>query len=85
MDWATRIFDFLGSIICHQLPDRTLSVGGSHLPFCARDTGIYLGLFVGFSYILFKKRLKSDRMPDIAISIVLCLFTLPLIFDGFTS
>lgn len=85
MEWAKRIFDFLGSIICHQLPDRTLMVGGSHLPFCARDTGIYLGLFIGFSYILFKKRLKSDKMPDIAISVVLCLFTVPLIFDGITS
>ena len=85
MEWAKRIFDFLGSIICHQLPDRTLLVGGSHLPFCARDTGIYMGLFVSFTYILFKKRLKSDKMPDIITSIVLCLFTVPLIFDGFTS
>ncbi len=37
----------LYSHFCHQLPERTFSVGGVSLGFCSRCTGFYGGLFLG--------------------------------------
>jgi uncharacterized membrane protein len=33
----------VGSLVCHQLPERSFHAWGAHLPVCARCTGIYLG------------------------------------------
>ena len=35
-----------GSLICHQLPERSFHIGAAQLPVCARCLGIYLGLGV---------------------------------------
>ena len=37
-----------GSIICHQLPERSFFVDGRQLPVCARCTGLYLSGGAGF-------------------------------------
>lgn len=85
MNAVTRFADFLGSLICHQLPSRTLYADGLPLPVCARDTGIYLGIFVSTVFILFSGRLRSDRPPGITSAIVLCTLMLPMIADGAAS
>jgi uncharacterized membrane protein len=36
-----------GSILCHQLPDRSFHVSGAQLPVCARCTGLYVGGALG--------------------------------------
>jgi uncharacterized membrane protein len=36
----------IGSVVCHQLPDRSFHVAAVALPVCARCTGIYLGAAV---------------------------------------
>jgi len=36
----------IGSIVCHQLPDRSFYLLGRQLPVCARCTGIYVGAAV---------------------------------------
>jgi uncharacterized membrane protein len=33
----------VGSIVCHQLPERSFHLWSAQLPVCARCTGIYLG------------------------------------------
>ena len=33
----------IGSLICHQLPERSFHLWGAQLPVCARCTGIYAG------------------------------------------
>jgi uncharacterized membrane protein len=33
----------IGSIVCHQLPERSFHLGAAQLPVCARCTGIYFG------------------------------------------
>jgi uncharacterized membrane protein len=33
----------VGGVICHQIPDRSLHLGGVQLPVCARCLGIYAG------------------------------------------
>jgi uncharacterized membrane protein len=36
----------IGSIVCHQLPDRSFYLWGRQLPVCARCIGIYVGAAV---------------------------------------
>jgi uncharacterized membrane protein len=36
-----------GSIICHQIPERSFHLGAFQLPVCARCLGLYAGGFVG--------------------------------------
>lgn len=35
-----------GSVVCHQLADRSFYVGAAQMPVCARCTGIYFGAAV---------------------------------------
>jgi uncharacterized membrane protein len=37
-----------GSVICHQLPERSFFLDGRQLPVCARCTGLYLSGAAGF-------------------------------------
>ena len=85
MDLIDSIVGFahlMGSLTCHQLPSRTLYVGGLPLPVCARDTGIYLGIFVSTAFILLFGRHRSDKPPGLPATIVMCMLMLPMIVDG---
>ena len=48
MDLAVAFIFGIGSVICHQLPDRSFFIGGQQLPVCARCTGVYLSFAAGF-------------------------------------
>ena len=37
----------VGSLVCHQLPERSFHLGGFQLPVCARCAGIYCGAAIG--------------------------------------
>ncbi|NLL70549.1 MAG: DUF2085 domain-containing protein [Epulopiscium sp.] len=80
-----EIVYFLCNGICHQLPDRSLKIGHSYLPLCARCTGIYIGVFVSFIYLLLRKRWHGNRPPSYKVLCVLLLSYLPLLWDGATS
>jgi uncharacterized membrane protein len=41
--WLSVPMYAVGSIICHQLPERSFHIGGVQLPVCARCLGIYAG------------------------------------------
>ena len=47
-----------GSVICHQIADRSFHIDGAQLPVCARCFGIYLG-FCGASLV----RLATRALP----------------------
>ena len=79
------ILHFFGRAICHQFEERSLQVSGEALAVCARDTGIYIGIFSTLIYLHFSKRGKSITIPSIKISILLLLFLLPLMVDGLGS
>lgn len=38
-----------GSVVCHQLPERSFYIGGVQLPVCARCTALYLGGVAGMA------------------------------------
>jgi uncharacterized membrane protein len=48
MGLFTSIVLAIGSVICHQRPERSFFWDGHQLPVCARCTGIYLSAAVGF-------------------------------------
>lgn len=43
----------VGDRFCHQMEDRTVVLGGNEMAFCARCTGVWLGLFAGLLLISF--------------------------------
>lgn len=67
------------------MPSRTIDAGGLPLPVCARDTGIYAGVFIGTAYIALRRRFRADRPPSPGQAVVLCLCMLPMILDGMSS
>lgn len=80
-----KLFNLVGSLICHQLPSRSLYAGNMVLPVCARDTGIYAGIFTGTLFLILFRRLKAQKPPGTAVSVFMCVFMLPMILDGLLS
>ncbi|MFZ5988300.1 MAG: DUF2085 domain-containing protein [Bacillota bacterium] len=85
MEIAAGIYYFIGSLVCHQIPQRTIYINGLLLPVCARDTGIYAGMFISFLFCLIRKRMDSDKPPQPGISIILALLMIPLMADGIST
>jgi uncharacterized membrane protein len=78
-------FNLAGSLICHQLPSRSLHAGITVLPVCARDTGIYAGIFTSMLFLLLTRRYKSDKPPGTATAVFMCTLMLPMVLDGLLS
>ncbi len=52
----------IGDLLCHQQEARSFVLNGSQLPICMRDTGIVIGLTVGFaSCLVLGRRLRDGR------------------------
>lgn len=77
-----RFFNFVGSLICHQKPERTLWIGGHYLPVCARDTGVFIGLLTGYALLLFLRRRKARGPPNLYLTSAMIL---PLFIDSFAQ
>ena len=55
----------IGSVVCHQLPDRSFSVLSAQMPVCARCAGIYVGAAgVVLVAIFGSARLKPRAVVD---------------------
>ncbi len=85
MHYIESFFNLLGSLICHQMPERTLVAGTLPLPVCARDMGIYAGIFSSALFLLVFRRLRAQKPPSLAVTIAMCLLMLPMILDGLLS
>lgn len=66
------VFDWFG-LFCHQLPDRSLHIGGIQLPLCVRCTTISLGGLTSIAY-LFTRRPPVSRVR-------LSLLAIPMITE----
>lgn len=80
-----EVLNFFGRAICHQLEERSLHVSGATLSVCARDTGIYIGIFSTVLYLHIVKRKSIISIPTIKVSFLLLFFMVPMIFDGLGS
>src|SRR5688572_7177807 len=64
-----------GSVICHQLPERSFFLDGRQLPVCARCTGLYLSGAAGFlGWFVWKTARGGSRFlvpPRTALAIVI--------------
>ena len=67
-----RALMYVGSWVCHQLPERSPHIWGVQLPLCWRCTGIFLGALALFCWLLAKK-----RVPPLLACLLLSLL-LPL-------
>ena len=74
MNFAAKFVYYVGDINCHQLSHRSYSYNENQMPFCVRDTGIFIGLLVGFIYSTRRKILLT--LPLIIASL------LPIGLDG---
>ena len=75
----------IGYAICHQIPDRTIHIGGTPLPLCARCTGIYLGALLGLTGLTLLKRYRSTDFPPVLLLGLLVSFIAVMGFDGVNS
>ena len=55
MNIIARSIYYIGDLNCHQLSHRSYSYNDNQMSFCARDTGILVGLVLGFMYASRKK------------------------------
>ncbi len=44
---------WIGDGECHQIAERSYSLNGNQMPFCARDLGLFAGLAAGFGFVAF--------------------------------
>ena len=75
----------IGSALCHQIPERSLSLGGYQLPVCARDLGTYLGFFVMASFYLVGRRYRRIGIPDRPMLVLAAIGVMLFLFDGLSS
>jgi uncharacterized membrane protein len=61
--WAGAVVYGIGSLICHQIPERSFHLGAFQLPVCARCLGIYLGASAGAAFVWMR---ASSGQPLIA-------------------
>jgi uncharacterized membrane protein len=57
------IYSFF-SFLCHQMPERSLSIGGHPFAVCSRCFGVYFGLVAGFAaYPLWRNIDNTEPLP----------------------
>lgn len=76
-----HFFNFIGQLVCHQIPERTLWIGGRYLPVCSRDTGAYLGFYIGYLLLPLRKK-EACGPPNLWITLFMVT---PMIVDAATQ
>ncbi len=61
--WAGAIVYGVGSLICHQIPERSFYLSGFQLPVCARCLGIYGGAAAGAAFVWIRLRSGENLFP----------------------
>jgi uncharacterized membrane protein len=83
-----ELLRFFGHGFCHQIPARSFEAGGLVFSVCARDTGIYLGIFcalIAATVLYARSADKPAELPPTPFLIVLAACILPMAFDGASS
>lgn len=80
-----EILRFLGGGVCHQLPERSLRLGGVALPLCARCTGTYLGALGAMTAVAILRRARASLLPSWRVLAVFGAFFVAWGADGLNS
>ncbi len=73
--WLSAGVYWLGSLVCHQRPERSFHLAGAQLPVCARCTGLYLSGALGLVLAPWSRRFavaarfSSWRLPLVLASL----------------
>lgn len=62
-------------LICHQMPSRSLWIAGRPMAICARDVGLYAGMFLGMLILLVRGDHRTPAWGAI-------LLAAPMALDG---
>ena len=63
MDLVVAFIYAAGSLVCHQLPERSFFLGHRQFPVCARCTGLYVSATVGLLAFLSWRLLRRQALP----------------------
>jgi len=77
--------NLVGYSICHQIPGRSFHLAGHQLPLCARCTGTYLGVAIGFATIALLRRGRAGEMLSTGMILVMVSFIGIMVVDGLNS
>lgn len=77
--------DLVGYAICHRISLRSFHFGGRQLPLCARCTGTYLGVAVGFLALAVTRRWRAGEMLPTGLVVVMASFIVIMGLDGLNS
>lgn len=75
----------IGYALCHQIPERSFFFHEHQSPLCARCTGMYLGLMLGFIFLVVRRRTHAARLPSSGIVSMLIGFITIMGIDGINS
>jgi len=75
----------IGRACCAQIPSHTITIAGQPMPIDARNSGIYLGVFLVIAILWLTGRQRAAVMAPPQIRTLLFVFTLTMIVDGFNS
>lgn len=73
MSLALEFIFLAGSVVCHQLPDRSFFLDGRQFPVCARCTGLYLSGLAGLAAWLGWKIVNGWRPLNVSPRVALRL------------
>lgn len=77
--------NLIGYSICHQIPERSFHMDGHKLPLCARCTGTYLGVTVGFLGLAVLRRWRASEMLSNWMIVIVVSFVGLMGIDGLNS
>ncbi|MBN1642919.1 MAG: DUF2085 domain-containing protein [Anaerolineae bacterium] len=77
--------NLVGYAICHQIPERSFHIAGHQLPLCARCTGTYVGVAIGFLSMALWGRWRAAELPRTWLIVVLAGFVALMGVDGLNS
>jgi uncharacterized membrane protein len=84
-DPLLEVGDYAGYAICHRITERSFTVAGRQFPLCARCTGTYLGVALGFGTLLLAGRGRRAGLPPRRVLLALALFIAAMGVDGLNS
>ncbi len=67
----------VGSLICHQQPERSFHLAGSQLPVCARCLGLYAGAAIGLAGWWMHAGRRASPLPRDRAAQMLAVAALP--------